>query len=227
MNTEKKLWWLWIPLVMLLIQFAIEWTVPQKTYTALVSENGPHELMQFFILAGAFMVAAKTLLAPGVRKNKWLLAWVGLAAAGCLYVAGEEVSWGQHFLGWTTPENWQAVNDQKETNLHNTSSWLDQKPRLVLEIGVITGGLLLPFLKKFRPALVPGWLGAIAPPSRLCVTAGLFLFVKLADMAGDAGIRLFGRGSEVGELYLFYFVLLYLLDLRKKTAYGAVPPGTP
>src|SRR3546814_4167282 len=54
-------------------------------------------------------------------------------------MAGEEASWGQHYAGWLTPDNWQALNDQGETNLHNTSSWLDQKPRTLLEIGVIVG----------------------------------------------------------------------------------------
>src|SRR3546814_9825984 len=67
-----------------------------------------------------------------------------------------EASWGQHYAGWLTPENWQALNDQGETNLHNTSSWLDQKPRTLLEIGVIVGGILIPMLALRRPALREG-----------------------------------------------------------------------
>ena len=64
-------------------------------------------------------------------------------------------SWGQHFLGWESSEFWQDINDQSETNLHNTSSWLDQKPRLILEIGVMVGGIVIPLLIKFKKGLLP------------------------------------------------------------------------
>src|SRR3546814_15941194 len=79
-------------------------------------------------------------------------------------MAGEEASWGQHYAGWLTPENWQALNDQGETNLHNTSSWLDQKPRTLLEIGVIVGGILIPLLALRRPALREGRFALFLPP---------------------------------------------------------------
>ncbi|PCI55557.1 MAG: hypothetical protein COB36_08025 [Alphaproteobacteria bacterium] len=52
----------------------------------------------------------------------------------------------------------------------------------------------------------------------MCVTAGLFLALKLADKAGALGINLLERGGEVQELYLFYFILLYCLELRKRLA---------
>lgn len=34
-------------------------------------------------------------------------------------VFGEEISWGQHFFKWETPEVFQEANFQQETNLHN------------------------------------------------------------------------------------------------------------
>ncbi len=43
-----------------------------------------------------------------------------IGALGSLYIAGEEMSWGQHFFHWNTPEYWAEVNRQQETNLHNT-----------------------------------------------------------------------------------------------------------
>lgn len=212
-----KIWWLWLPVIFLAFQFVLELTLPPAILAPLHSENGPHELLQFAVISAAFAAALVALAQIRLRAGKWLAGWVALAAVCCLYVAGEEISWGQHFLDWTTPEFWAAVNDQHETNLHNTSSWLDQKPRLLLEIGVITGGILLPLLQKYRPALVPARFAVIYPPPYLMPVALIGIGVKLAsDIAELCDVTLFERDSEVEELYLFYFVLLYLLALRRR-----------
>jgi len=208
----KKIWWLWLPVAFLGLQIVLELTLPAATLARLHTENSPHELLQFAAIAGAFVVALMALLKPGIRAQKGLAAWIALAAVCSLYVAGEEISWGQHFMAWTTPEFWAAVNDQQETNLHNTTSWLDQKPRLLLELGVITGGLIIPLLMKYRPQLVPQKFALIYPPSYLAAIALIALGVKLVD----SFTGLFERGSEVEELYLYYFILLYLVALKKR-----------
>jgi hypothetical protein len=158
-----------------------------------------------------------TFLKLDFRTQTLLKIWIGLGALGCLYIAGEEISWGQWFFHWSTPEVWQAVNDQGETNLHNISSWFDQKPRLLLEIGVVTGGLVLPWLLRRRPALVPSWLQVLTPPPRLGVIAALYVFVRLADwLSVYAGHGLYERSSEIFECAMFYFVLLYILYVRDR-----------
>ena len=211
-----KFWWLWLPLAFITLQIGLELTLPWETLALMHSENGPHELLQFLIISIGFILAVSILLKIDFKSQKPLYAWVSLAAISCLYVAGEEVSWGQHFLSWTTPEFWQAVNDQQETNLHNTSSWLDQKPRLLLEIGVVIGGLLIPWLRVKKPGLIPEKFSIIYPPAWLGVIALLAIFIKLSEKIGESmDMTIFERASEVEELYLFYFVLLYLLNLRK------------
>jgi hypothetical protein len=47
-----------------------------------------------------------------------------LAALMFFFVAGEEISWGQRIFGWVTPEIWQKINVQQETNLHNVNKHL-------------------------------------------------------------------------------------------------------
>jgi glucan phosphoethanolaminetransferase (alkaline phosphatase superfamily) len=219
MNIEKrpsKIWWLWVPLAWLFLQFGLEIAFDHSTLVTLHTEGGPHETVQFLLLVLSFLVALRILATFPLRTHPWLAAWVGLMAVCCFYVAGEEVSWGQHIIGWTTPEFWSGINDQNETNLHNTSSWLDQKPRLLLEIGVIVSGLILPLLRKYRPALVPARFAAIYPPSYLWVTAALFVFCKVADaIAESMGFNLFERVSEIIELYLYWFVFLYALYLAR------------
>ncbi len=215
----SKIWWLWIPVVAMLAQIVLEISLSGHPgiLAHLHSEDGPHEGVEFLLMAAAFILAVMTLIQMDIKEKKWLAAWIGLAAVCCFYVAGEEISWGQHLLKWSTPDYWAHFNDQQETNLHNTSSWLDQKPRLLLEIGIVTGGLLIPLMMKYKPALVPERFSVIYPPSYLAVIALLALLVKLAEkLAGAMDIVIFERASEIEELYLFYFVFLYLIVIRKR-----------
>lgn len=206
-----------MPLAFIVLQIGMEITLPQHVLAVMHSENSLHETLQFLIMAAAFGVALWTLVRMKPKEKPWLAAWAGLAAFCCFYVAGEEISWGQHFLAWNTPEFWAQVNDQQETNLHNTSSWLDQKPRLLLEIGILVGGIIMPLLMRFKPAALPQRFAVIYPAPYLSVVALSALGIKLADEIGELlDVRVFERASEVEELYLFYFVLLYLLVLKKR-----------
>jgi len=218
MDRLSKIWWLWIPIAVMALQVPMEMFLSRPVLALLHSEQGPHESLEFIILVIAFGFAIVTLRRIDWKKDKWLGVWVALAAVCCFYVAGEEVSWGQKFVNWATPEFWAHINDQNETNLHNTSSWLDQKPRLVLLIGVVTGGLIIPLLRKFKPQWVPQKFEIIYPPQVLGFTAFIVLAVELIDKIDKSlkDVILFERASEVEELYLFYFVLLYLVILRRR-----------
>lgn len=176
------------------------------------AENGPYETLQALLMVCGFFFAVYALIKT---KDILLKLWFGLAALCCFYVAGEEVSWGQHILDWATPEYWGQLNDQNETNLHNTSSWLDQKPRLILEVGIIFGGLVAPFLKKRGLLKLPPNLDQLLPSPKLGVIALLILVPKIIEKSFEIfDIVIFARFSEVQELYMFYFVLLYLIMLR-------------
>lgn len=64
----------------------------------------------------------------GIAAISGVLAWrsrhlarpvFALIALACLFIAGEELSWGQWIFHWETPDSLAAVNLQNETNLHN------------------------------------------------------------------------------------------------------------
>jgi len=209
---------LWLPLALLAFQFGLEFMFSSAELAVLMSENGPVELLQWLAIAGALIAAIVALFSVSPRNQPGLFLWILIAFLACLYVTGEEVSWGQHILNWDTPEYWKAVNDQHETNLHNTSSWLDQKPRLILFIGIVISGIIIPVLQRYRPALLPQKFAVIYPSASLMPVALLVLGPYLAQ---EISVALFDRGifqrvSEVQELYMYYFVLLYLADLRKR-----------
>ena len=212
------LWWLGLPLFFMVGQIGIEIFVPDNLKPALHSEWGPHETLQTLFIALAFVVGCITLRKVDWKKDKLTGAWILLATVCCFYVAGEEISWGQQILKWDTPEYWSTLNDQNETNLHNTSDWLDQKPRLLLFIGIAFGGLVIPALRRWKPSALPVKFEKLYPPDCLAVTAlGVAVPYAIQEIT-EQFIRggLFHRVSELQELFMYYFVFLYLLDSRNR-----------
>lgn len=67
------------------------------------------------LLAGCAILFGVT----GWRESGWNRLPFALAAAACVVIAGEELSWGQWIFHWDTPEALAAVNLQNETNAHN------------------------------------------------------------------------------------------------------------
>lgn len=206
-----RFWWLCAPLLLLVAVAVINPFLSKEHGTAwMYAENGFLETLQWVIALGAAGLGFACL--RYCKGRPWLALWVFLGALGCTYIGLEEISYGQHLFKWETPEHWQAVNDQNETNLHNTSSWLDQKPRLLLLIGVIVGGLILPFVRRLRPQLLPARFAAIYPPDALFWTALCAVLSHAAKWARKLGIaEIYRRPSEMNEVFLYYFVLLYLL----------------
>lgn len=134
---DYSLWIAWITgaaFIVPVLLVAAYYTTNADFMTWLWSEQGPLEISHVLIPLLAMGAGLSTLAARG----RWFAArraGLGLLAAAmcglalmCGVIAGEEASWGQHFLGWSTPESWNELNDQHETNLHNIGSWADQKP---------------------------------------------------------------------------------------------------
>ncbi len=117
----------------------------------------------------AFLIAAALSLVAAVRQHRsgqglpWFLTGVALF---CLFVALEEISWGQRLLGYRPPVYFLDQNFQQEFNFHNV---VDTRYRKLALTAVIIGyGVILPVLQ-----LVPASgrlltrLGVIAPPMGL------------------------------------------------------------
>lgn len=214
LNNPSSLLWLWVPVVILLAQIGVELFVPEAYLPEMHSEGGPIETIQFLFIALASVLALVLVFrADGI----FLKGWFSLFLAGSVYIAGEEISWGQHIFEWYTPEFWSQINDQNETNLHNTSSWLDQKPRLLLFIGIVAGGLLVPLLRRYRPSLLPKKFAVLYPQGYMWVTALGVLIPYLAQEIAETvfGASLSHRVSEVQELYMYFFILLYMYGFVK------------
>ncbi len=113
----------------------------------------------------AFVFAAAFSFASAVRQYRdghalpWFLAGVGLF---CVFVALEEISWGQRLIGYRPPVYFLDQNFQQEFNLHNV---IDTKWRKLALATVILGyGVVLPVLRWMPPiGRLFNKIGVVAP----------------------------------------------------------------
>jgi len=81
------------------------------------AEGNLLETIQVAVLLAAACVLIRTAASAGRRTGRGVIH--GSLGVIALLAAGEEVSWGQSYLQWRTPEAWATVNVQNETNVHN------------------------------------------------------------------------------------------------------------
>ncbi len=215
-SPDLPLWlWLLFPPILLIFQVTVRVYDHALHKTLFDGELGVIELatplvLLFGIGAGLLALRYKSLL------SKPLVLWLSLLILSCIYFAGEEVSWGQHLWAWETPELMQRVNDQKETNLHNISSWLDQKPRLLLELWVLFCGVIYPLSRLFLKGPRDRWKCWFYPTIVCFPTAVLAIAVALPERLVKwfdmAHLPYHFRYSETQEYYFAVFLMLYLLS---------------
>lgn len=223
-DTLPALLTLWLPLAAIAAYIAVLVTGGKEAAANVLLEDGPFENFQFVLVFGAFATGAYILAKMPPRGTAWLLGWVLLATLGCLFIAGEEISWGQRIIGWATPEGWADINTHKETNLHNLSGLLNNLPKTLLEYGIYAGVLGIPLLKRLKKSLVPEKFAVIYPAffvSLPCVVMLVALRLgKYLDKAFETG--LLPRVSELSEIYLYLFMLCYMLVLKNRIAQQGV-----
>ncbi|HRO49734.1 MAG TPA: hypothetical protein PLW75_06320 [Hyphomicrobium sp.] len=213
-------WWLYLPLVLFagLLTISLAWPDSYRAYI-LPEGYGFLELGHFLIPFAAFVLSLRLLRLRVVREGWPLWAFILIFGLGNFYIAGEEHSWGQHFFNWNTPAYWTDLNRQAETNLHNVSHWFNQRPRLVLEIGIAIGGILVPLIQSrvglFRQPL----LALLTPPVQLSVVAGVALVVKVINHLWKGDVvetELLIRPSEALETFIYLFLLYYVVVLGRR-----------
>lgn len=130
----------------------------EPVYHAAVVEDGPVEwataAVYLVIVPIVWFVAARRLR---VGDRLGMIAYI-LLGVGFIFIAGEEVSWGQRQIGFAGPEELVARNIQGEANLHNLLG------RYALHAAYITVGLwglgLGRLVARLLPFARPSWLYA-------------------------------------------------------------------
>lgn len=213
---------LYLPVALLLIFFLVRYIEPEFYRKWIESEQGVLEWgVPLILLPGIYYGIKAGRLSKGLVEVKTRF-WFILVTLGSIYFAGEELSWGQHLFFWETPETIGAINDQNETNLHNMSSWFDQKPRIALELWALIGGIFMPVYyclrkEELRPENWQYWFW----PTFVCLpVAVIAIMIKIPERIKDIfGLPPYAfevRWSEVQEFYFAIFLSLYLVSVYRR-----------
>ena len=146
-------------------------------------ENGIVENLQSIFLFFA------VILLFGFKKkikneNTFINFFIILKIFALIYYLGEEISWGQHFLNWQTPEFFKIYNNQNETNIHNISNVFDQLPRTLV---LLWCGLSVPLILILRNFLEIGdkKFVLVCPNIKLLYVSLILLLFVLPDFIID------------------------------------------
>jgi hypothetical protein len=131
-----------------------------------------------FVAGGAFALGVVRALRPAGPRSAALA--FAVLAAGCFFVTGEELDWGQRIFGFETPRELEKVNPKDRTTLHHIPEPGTAFVRLQLLIGFL--GSIGAWLLHLRgPGRAGPALSLLTPP--LIVTSA-FLLVFAYRAAG-------------------------------------------
>ena len=179
------------PFVVSFVYSALLTYKPTRAFALLMSEeNYPVELLTFALLLAGGIYGVR--LAMAARRRALPATWTifYLAFSACLLlIAMEEISWGQWFFHFHTPESIARINTQQEFNVHNLNGIGGKTEWLRLGFGV--GGFI-----GIALGCVPAFRAVAASPKLWA-----WFLVITAFALGDVVTDYVGYGSRVAALF--------------------------
>jgi hypothetical protein len=215
----SAIWWLLLPVLFFAFRYLASIFTHKKNGLEfwVNGELGVVENLTVVLLVLAIVMTVCLLYRYGKFLHLAPTLFLVVYCLGCIYFAGEEASWGQHWFGWETGQYFLEINDQAETNLHNTSVLLDRTPKGIVSLLIFIGGIAIPLYLR-RKALVidctkPLWW---LFPTWICLPTAVFATVatwpsKIERATGT--VFYFDGAQEVKELYIAYFFLIFIVSL--------------
>ncbi len=179
--------WLYLPFGLVLAVLLARLLTPDIYLyeTWVESERGVIENGTAVALFPAVALGLRALRYRALLPSGWLTLWLaGLTAAAALF-AGEEISWGQQWFGWASPDFVLALNEQGEFNLHNMGKQLTSRtPKAVAGLVVALGGVAFPLWQRWRGAYftqATDWRHWLAPAPMVVPSAALAVGLSAVD----------------------------------------------
>jgi hypothetical protein len=177
-------------------------------YRQLVQEDALLEWATFWLLLLAAWNFAGLALALRRRFERFPLA-AALLALFCVFVAMEEISWGQRIFNFDATPELLAINSQREFNIHNTFG-ADAR-QLILNLFLLGYGVVAPLLADFvrLPALLAAEARALPPPALVPAFVATAFLLNLDP---------WGYTTEICELMLAMALALVAVARRAEFA---------
>ena len=129
------------PLIYLIVLYGIVYFLPFGIFDFWrKGEDSLAEWFQFFAYLGAGLSALLCFLLSFNRCRRIQAMWWLLMTVFCLYVAGEEISWGERLMGFGF-DLLREFNAQGESNLHNLEGVQNYLHASFMAAGVFLGWL--------------------------------------------------------------------------------------
>lgn len=219
-NFEKnlKLYISVLPLFILGVFFVLYNLISVKLYWWLEQEDGLNETLQFFFFFITAYISFKN-ASLVYRYNKKWFAFIMLFAIGLLFIALEEISWGQRIFDIKSSDWLIANNYQQEITIHNITpagklSWFNLHDLFII-VGFY-GGLMFKIfpkdtknLMRVRNILIPQ-----KQYSLYFLPTGIFYFYF--EYINRLELYVIGSHQEVVELILSAGFLLLAMDHREQ-----------
>lgn len=217
-------------LYLMLSQFAVLFVlcgIKAPFYWAyLAGEAGYIEILTPIVYGVAAAFGVAILRRSNAFPATWIRVWFGAFTIGCIYVAGEEISWGQHIFGWESGDFFKLYNEQSETNLHNIRGPLKNAPKLLMEIFVLLAGVIWVVVmhgrkqRYVRPEIWSFWIypGAVAFVAAVLAIVAIFPD-RIGHLVDLDSLGYFNHGpgfKEIQELYFAFFFLLYGVTVHRR-----------
>ena len=169
-------------------------------------ENGLVETLQVLFLIISIFYFFQILLLKKRDKKVFFIIILVCYLICIFYYFFEEISWGQHYFNWKSPNFFIEYNNQKETNLHNISNLLDQLPRSLLSIWCALSFIIVIFFKKFNSN--EDYHAFILPSKKLRYISFLLLIFILPDFILDVFFQepIFIKTYQINysDIYIFF-----------------------
>ncbi|MET0287237.1 MAG: hypothetical protein ABW352_22320 [Polyangiales bacterium] len=193
-----------VSFAMLAVTLGLAELAPAR-FERLMQEDGPAEWATFLAFALAGGIGLRALWKKRVEDK--LARLTLLAVCGfCLFVAGEEISWGQRIIGFRPPALFLEHNFQQESNLHNLlKGILDTRWMVLMVAGLY--GVVAPYV-----IYLTRWPKVLAAP-----LAALPWFAAIVWLEFAYPYEL------VGELAELALGLAFLWDVIERSDVAAEP----
>ena len=219
-NTNLQIFIFILPFILIAVfYYFLFYTEYNTFYRVMRKENQPVELLTFLFLLVSSILGFVFFYKLFRSGSKLISLFYFIFAFGLFFVAMEEISWGQWFLKFHTPQYFRGINRQTEFNVHNIES-----VNLFFEILRVLfglGGLISIALSRIR-----GFKYLSSPTSLLSwfliilIFASLDLFNRFDPNYGDEqkGSLLWFTSmfTEFLELLISFSALLFILYNYRK-----------
>ena len=207
-----NLWeWLILAFITLVTTIGFVWSYLDHAAfkQTMVVEDGFTEWATVVAFLIILLISVRRVWTLRASRRKTFLLVTGLLALMAFFAVGEEISWGQRFIGVESPEFFEKHNAQGETNLHNLVVYGVKINKLVfgkgIGISLLLYLLILVPLYRYR-AGVRDFLDRFAIPvaTNYQVVAYLVILVVLQVVM---------ESSKKGEMLEFSLSWLFLLTI--------------